>query len=127
MIRITYELYANDYIRKENLTKTFSSIDDMHEWILDNYILDTSSSLDSVYYPCGDRCGRIQFASTKLKTFVGFRCCDVWIHMIEDDRGIIFSDGKYTDRQQHKSKFLNEYFEKWSKEDNAKKKYNFVE
>ena len=127
MIKITYELYGNDYTRKEQLTKSFDDVEHMHQWILANAVINIGCKYeDKVSYPYGNYDGRISFKTHTLNEFSGYRYCDCWIHMIESDRGIEFTDGAYTQHQKHKSKEFDNLFALWEKEDNSVKTYNFV-
>lgn len=125
MIRISYELYGNDYTRRENLQKSFSSLEELHKWIVDNAYI-TSSALGKIYYPSENGFERISFYTQTMNCFHGYRWCDCWIHKIESERGIEFTDGQYTQGQKHKSQQIKELFSKWYKEDNQPKQYNFA-
>ncbi len=127
MYTITYELYGNDYTRKEYLKKSFNQVEDLHEWIVENAIINIGCKYeDKVFYPYGTYSGRISFKTQKLNQFMGYRHCDCWIHKIESDRGIEFTDGAYTQGQKHKSELFNKLFDQWYKEDSQPKVYNFA-
>lgn len=122
MITITYELYGNDFTRKENLKRNFNNLEEMRQWINEN----AYTGFDKVFYPSKQGCGRVSFDTKTMNTFYGFKWCDCWIHMIESEKGIEFTDGTYTSGQKHMSEEIDALFRKWTREDKEPKTYNFV-
>jgi hypothetical protein len=113
MITVKYEEYHNDnclFHRK----KDFTSLDDFETWIKDQMRVD-------------DLCEWIRFNPN-----VGYMEIQPdgpgWlysIHQIEDEDGIIFSDGKYTARQKHVADCVRKWMEEFKKHIKSPK-FNFV-
>lgn len=125
MIKVFYEEYYNDYIRK-NHVKTFSDLTELEEWIFGQMMRDTSEDF-AMFFPtpeilkriCSDGPGRIEFKPQ-------YGGPDFWIHKIENYDGIIFSDGIYTSRKKHWSKEIKEWLIHCDKRKQSPK-YLFVE
>lgn len=125
MIKIFYEEYYNDFLRK-NHTKTFSSLEELEEWIFGQMKRAYNDSF-AMFFPTpeilerihSDGPGRIEFQPE-------MGGADFWIHKIESYDGIIFSDGVYTAKQKHWSMEMKD----WLRHCDKKKrdpKFNFVE
>ena len=96
----------------------------MHDWIENNAYRPNNDWFYKIYYPYGDYNSRISFKTQNLNPFMA-RWCDCWIHLIENEEGILFTDGKFTRGQKHKSKVINELFDKWNKDQD--KDFNFID
>ena len=98
MIRIKYELYTNDYWRNPQ-TKTFYSLSEFCDWIFEccdgNY-------KEKIFIPNPDRTDIWYDGPSRIEiNRMWTQNNQVWIHQIESDAGIIFSDGKHTDGIKH--------------------------
>lgn len=123
MIKITYEYYCMDYDRQHKLTKTFSDLKDLEDWIFETAIGDVSDCF-VLNFPSEENCDPYRI-SIKLGYKFG-HSHHYWIHQIENEKGIIFSDGTYTSKQKHWSKEVIE----WCKHCEDKRHnlhYNFVD
>ena len=118
MYTITYEEYHNDYTRNERLTKTFQTIDGLAHWIKT-----TTDSLKSVWPSRCYETGKSEDATRIEFKQPGFYYT-VWIHQIENERGIIFSDGAYTGSQRHYGEAAKPVMEAIAQI--RKTEYNFV-
>lgn len=94
MIKITYEEYWNDFTRREH-TKYLRSLQDLEGWIFGSML-----GKFHMYFPI--KADRIEWCPTG-------RYPDLWIHQVEDDDGILMSDGKYTDGE----KFMADCIKTW--------------
>lgn len=116
MIKVTYEHYYNDYIRKQNLVMHFQSLEAFYNWIKSNTVGDVNNSR-ILWFPHyrESNCFRYNIQN-------GWVC---FVRMIENEEGIIFTDGFYTSGKRHSS---NEFYE-WCQErikEQKKTQYNFV-
>lgn len=109
MYTLKYELYNCDYLRKHE-QKNFGSLSAMKSWIHENTIEDGYHK----WLPRKDAIGAIEFG-TKDRKF------DMWIHEIDSDEGILFTDGKYTGQQKHMSDRIVEWVSGL-----RQRNYNFV-
>lgn len=120
MIKVRYEEYHNDYFRR-NHEETFSSLTELEDWIFGQMQQDYTKSC-GMYFPTGKHskeASRISFTPV---------CggCSIWIHQIEDYRGIIFSDGTFTSGQKHWSKDIREWLVHCDERQHAPK-FTFVD
>lgn len=96
MIKVTYERYHNDYTRMENQEATFGTICELVDWVRRQ-----ANPRDGIYgfnylkTKDPEDIHRIEFSQR------GEFYDTTWIHKIENENGIIFSDGRYTSRQVH--------------------------
>jgi len=124
MITVYYEEYHNDYIRY-NHVKRFESLKELEDWIFNQMQADYSASW-AMSVPTPEAAKRINGGYPWEISFRPvFRGPDYWIHMIENDEGIIFSDGRRTSNQRH----WNDEVKKWlvNFEHRRKQpKFNFV-
>lgn len=116
MIRVTYEQYYNDYMRKQNLVMHFQSLDAFKNWVESNTVGDVNNA-QILWWPHyrESNCFRYKMQNGRI----------CFIRMIENEEGIIFTDGFYTSGKCHSS---NEFYE-WCQEKIQKQKkaqYNFV-
>jgi hypothetical protein len=114
MITVKYERYWNDYLRRFE-TKSFYSLSELENWMFDSI---KRSYKNALRFPTSEPC-RIEVAPSPTSELI-------WIHLIETDGGIIFSDGEMTDKHKHWS----EEVKKWlmhCEERKNKPKFNFVD
>lgn len=125
MYKIYAEKYRNDYTRK-NVEMSFISLNEIFE-----YLKDISCNFSNKYdnrFPqkknYNDNAknwpGRISVSDEKDNYYTVF-----WIHQIESQNGIVFSDGKFTRGEHFCAKSVEEWLNKCHEEKN--KKFNFVE
>lgn len=110
MIAIEYERYWNDYTRQKKLTKSFSSLSSLANWLFD---MNTDPNGYGLYF--GE--GLIESKDEQGWT--------IWVRIIRNENGIIFSDGRYTMGQKH----CNDTVKEWVSECMERKNhpvYNFV-
>lgn len=131
MITIKYEIYHNDYNRQTNLTKTFSTLDDFGEWLIDHatpYVKE-DDVLRSKSYLTVDY-------TNYYKQFKEVGCLvsrnygedeDYWVYLVENDEGIIYSDGTYTHGKNHVSKAMLNFLRDLENQYINGKDYVFVE
>lgn len=99
MVTVYYEEYTNDYNRR-NKTKDFGSLAQFEDWF---FGLCKRSYTEYIGIPDPDTA---IFRPSEMPYALSVNAmwddnCTYWIHMILRNNGIIFSDGKYTDRQKH--------------------------
>lgn len=117
MIKITYTRYLNDFNRSEN-TKIFSSLLELENWIFGQMRIKYQRDYYAMYFP-QDPTSYISFCPE----YGGWAH---WIHMIENENGIIFSDGKCTSGQQHVSIEIRQWLKHCNQRQNQPT-YNFVD
>lgn len=106
MITVKYEEYWNDYRRKDHL-KVFGSLTSLENWIFDQMQQKYQNNNLALYFP---KKGNPNFPGRiDISPVYGGPC--LWIHLIENERGIIFSDGKLTCGAKHASKQVVEWLE----------------
>lgn len=116
MIKVTYENYYNDFMRRQNLVIHFQSLEAFKNWVESNTVGDTNKPR-VLWWPHykESNCFRYNIQNGWTR----------FIRMIENEEGIIFTDGFYTSGKCHSS----DAFYKWCQEriQNQKKaQYNFV-
>lgn len=99
MITVYYEEYKNDYNRK-NETKNFFSLSGFEDWFFrlckGDYKRDISiPDPDSTWFKPTELPYRLEVNANRTDG------CTYWVHMIRNSNGIIFSDGRHTNRQKH--------------------------
>lgn len=100
-MKVIFEKYINDYNRKSE-TKTFASLTELENWIFGQMQQDYSRNRYAMWFPLPesvekykqDGPGRIEFRPCRGGE-------DIWIHQIEGNDGIIFSDGRFTSGQKY--------------------------
>lgn len=123
MITVKYERYWNDYLRRFE-TKSFYSLSELENWMFDSIKRSYKNALrfptpEAVSYVKSDGPWRIEVAPSPTSELI-------WIHLIETDGGIIFSDGEMTDKQKHWSKEVKKWLIHCEERKN-KPKFNFVD
>ena len=116
MIRITYTEYYNDYCKYSH-EANFRDLTDLENWIFKQMKQKYQNNYYVMYFP--ETPSRILFApeSTGAKN---------WIHLIENERGIIFSDGKMTNGLKHQSEEVRQWLIHCNQRQNQPT-YNFVD
>jgi len=101
MIKIKYERYWNDFIRK-NEEKTFVDLDALANWIFGQMQQDYTKDSLVMSFPTPEKVKRIKASGPYRIEFKPQRGEEsFWIYLIENSDGIIFSDGKFTSGQKH--------------------------
>ena len=99
MYLVKYEEYHNDYNRR-NHEKTFCSLDDIANWMFGTMQRDPKRNM---YIPVPDeRYTSGGLCRIEMRPAYGGGC--IWIHLINSDRGIEFTDGQLTSGKKHWSK-----------------------
>lgn len=124
MIRVKYERYYNDFTR-EIKEKTFVGLSALADWLFDmkqgSYdrgmcFIDPDSSIP--YHN-----GKLYLDGSCISSSDG--SWRIWVHMIQNKDGIIYSDGKFTRDQCH----WNEEVKQWLRDCRERQKapkFNFV-
>ena len=113
MITIKYEIYHNDYNRQTNLMKTFQTLDDFGNWMIDHAtpyikgddIYHSHSYLHVDYtnfYKEFKEVGRLNSYNNEMDE-------NYWVYLVANDEGIVYSDGTYTHGKNHASKTMLEF------------------
>lgn len=123
MYTVYGERYFNDFTRKL-FEMRFRTLDDIFEYMKK---ISYNFTKDS-FFPTNIN-NREGFEWVSRISCYGYddnRYPDLWIYKIEDEEGIVFSNGRYTAGQKHCSKKVKEWLEKCN-EMTKKKEYVFVE
>lgn len=126
MIKIKYERYWNDFIRK-NEEKTFADLDALADWIFGQMQQDYTKDSFVMSFPTPEKVKRIKADGPyriEFKPRWGEE--SFWIYLIENSNGIIFSDGKFTSGQKHWSLEVQTWLTACEKR-RAYPTFNFVE
>lgn len=123
MFTIYGEKYYNDFTR-QNVRMSFHSLNEIYDYM--KSISYGFSDKYGNYFPTrrGDDynwCGRISCSDKEDKLYRNF-----WIYKIENENGILYSNGRYTDGE----KFCAKIVEDWLMDCRNKmenKKFSFVE
>lgn len=109
MIFIKYEMYQNDYIRWTNLTKSFDSLDDFGKWLMEYATpyrqgkeRHLSDSYLHVWYENLYKMDKTIPSRLESRNYDENR--DIWVYLVQNEDGIIYSGGKYTGGVDHVSK-----------------------
>lgn len=118
MIKIQYEAYNTDYDKKF-YEKTFRSLTELEDWIFGQMKrpYDRENNWCAMFFP--------QSSPSQIIFTPVWRGTTYYIHMIENDLGIIFSDGEYTNEQKH----WNDEVKEWLAHCNTRRDapvFNFV-
>ena len=100
MIRVKYERYWNDLIRK-NEEKSFADLNALADWIFGQMQQDYKKDF-AMSFPTPEVAKRIgEKGPWRIEFKPQYGGETFWIHQIEDFNGIIFSDGQFTSRRTH--------------------------
>ena len=120
MLRIYYEEYYNDYHRKD-LNRSFSTLKELENWIFGQMQQDYSDKENGwtkMYFP---RKEPTQFEFTPKRGGPS-----IWIHRIDNEHGIVFSDGRFTGGKKHWSSEIRQWL-KQCHERQYNPHFNFVD
>lgn len=125
MLKIKFERYWNDYRRKHEI-KAFADLKELEDWIFNQMQQDYTKSF-VMSFPTSEAAARIRSDgpwAIEFRPVYGEEV--IWIHQIEDDRGIVFSDGKFTSGYKHWSVYIQEWLSHCN-DRKCKPKFNFVD
>lgn len=126
MVKIKYERYWNDFIRKSE-EKTFYGLDELANWIFDQMQQDYTKDF-VMSFPTPEKLRRIRETDGPYR--IEFKPTrggeSIWIYLIQDSNGIIFSDGRFTSGKKHWSRAVQEWCIACDKRQHAPT-FNFVD
>lgn len=120
MIKIHYEVYKNDYDRT-NKTATFDNLKQLKDWLFGQMKRPYNEDF-AMYFPNPNRADAEPSTIEIQPVSKGEH---IWIHLISNNDGIIFSDGLPTSGQKH----WNEEIKTWlteCRDFRREPKFNFV-
>lgn len=124
MIVVKYEEYLNDY-RRSNHEKRFSSLTELEDWIFSQMQQDYTDGR-GMSFPTVEKCKQLGDTGPGEISFTPrWGGPEFWIHQIENDSGIIFSDGGMTAGQKHWSQAVQDWLAHCD-ERQRQPKFNFV-
>ena len=108
MIQVRYERYWNDFARK-NERASFQSLDALADWIFGQMQQDYTKDNLVMSFPTPEKLERINEDGPYNIEFKPTRGGEnIWIYLIENSEGIIFSSGKFTAGQKYWSSAVKE-------------------
>ena len=123
MLKVKYERYWNDSYRR-NEVLSCPDLDQLADWMFDKIQQDYSKAM---FFPTPEKVAQIgEKGPWKIELRPRWGEEQIWIHQIENECGIIFSDGKFTSRQKHWSKAVQEWLVQ-CEERRLRPKFNFVD
>ena len=126
MIKVKYEVYWND-MNKKHKEKSFYNLKEVENWIFGMMKRDYSDDW-AMHFPTQEKVNRL---NEKGPWEIEFRPerggASYWIHQMETNEGIIFTDGKYTARQRHWSQRVKEWIDHCEERRTAKPKFIFID
>lgn len=125
MLRVRYERYWNDYRRKDEV-KTFADLDELADWMF-NQMQQDYTNQSTMSFPTPKKVASIGETgpwTIEFRPVWGEEI--IWIHQIESNDGIIFSDGRFTSRQKHWSKSVQDWLIRCEQR-RRQPKFNFAE
>lgn len=100
-ITVKLEWYYDDAHRRIE-TKQFQNLTELEDWMFSQMACDYTSDRNVMFFPSAESVKRINAkgpgAITLRPTRDGW---NIWLHKIEDSRGIVFSDGHFTAGHKH--------------------------
>lgn len=125
MLRVRYERYWNDYHRKDEV-KTFADLDELADWMF-NQMQQDYTNQSAMSFPTPKEVASIGEAgpwTIEFRPVWGEEI--IWVRLIESNDGIIFSDGRFTARQKHWSKAVQDWLIRCEQR-RCQPKFNFAE
>ena len=114
MINIKYEIYNNDYNRRYE-SKSFASMSDFKDWMfgmMHRPYVDDDGYKNMYFLDEVIRVGRDIRTGDEIRFKPEFRGAHYWIHCVNDNNNVVFSNGKYTNGQC----YISEGFKAFMKE-----------
>lgn len=125
MIKIKFERYWNDFTRK-NEVQSFSSLDALADWMFGQMQRDYTKDF-AMSFPTPEKAKRIgETGPWRIEFQPQFGGESIWIYLIENSSGIIFSDGRFTSGQKHWSAEVQQWLAA-CEERRRGPKFNFVD
>lgn len=121
-IIVRCELYRNDFDRKE-FDKKFFLLESLREWL---FQICNRDYVTGMYFTSPDKpASMIDYSSISVRHSIYGG--SVWVHMIQNSAtgGILYSDGKYTNKQKHISAEVRDWLRE-SRERQQSQKMFFV-
>lgn len=133
MIVVKYEKYLCDYHRQLG-TKTFGGgLDEVEEWLFEMmerpYVSHNELYGDTghMHFPTPKKAELIKAAGPReIEIDPSSTDPKIWVHLIENASGIIFSDGKLTNGRKHWSSEVKEWLTRCDERVHSQK-FNFVD
>lgn len=110
MLTVKMEYNKRIPYNDEEFTKTFDSLDSFKDWIFSQYGVHTHKNGDCVYESNFKLYDKYNIARGIWIQLIDDIKISIHIHMVSDERGILFTDGKYTYGKKHASKEMEEFF-----------------
>lgn len=117
MIKIDYEEYYCDYMRKY-YSKTFATLQELEDWIFGQMQRPYSDQF-AMWFPRAEAIDHIQFQPS-------YKSADYWIHQITYNGQCVFSDGRLTNGEKFMSTAIANWCEKCKQRRMAKPKFTDV-
>lgn len=125
MLKVKYEQYWNDHHRKTE-EKSFSSLSELEEWMFGQMQRDYTKP-HAMSFPVPEAVERIHADGPWAAEFQPACGSETfWVRYIEDETGIIFSDGTFTAGQKHWSGQAKSWLEHCESRRKAPK-FNFAD
>lgn len=125
MIRVEYQKYWNDLRTQNGLVKTFYSLKDVENWLFDNASRSRGGYNNLFFPPTVPTNWKANPEPSRIETHDA-EDWDIWIHRIDNENGIIFSDGKYTSGMKHWNEEVKEWLARCAERKADKPQFNFV-
>ena len=126
MLTVKYERYWNDFFRK-NEERSFCHLAELEEWMFGQMKQNYSGDTYTMSFPTPEKAKRIGETGPWNIEFKPERGGEtIWIHQIKSERGIVFSDGKYTSGQKHWSAEVKDWLRRCEERRKAPK-FDFAE
>lgn len=123
MLEVKYERYRDDS-RRVNEIRYFADLNELADWIFGQMQQEYDKAMS---FPTPEEASRLGENGPRRISFRPVWAGEqIWIHQIKDCRGIIFSDGRFTDGQKHWSKDVQEWLI-CCEERQHRPKFNFVD
>lgn len=115
MLTVKMEYNKRVPYNDEEFTRTFDSLDSFKDWIFAQYGVHEYSKHAERYksdFTLGKYFDDPDYGSVgtiRVNLIDDIKIC-IAIHMVSDERGVLFTDGKYTYGKKHASKEMREFF-----------------
>ena len=115
MLTVKMEYHKIVHYNDEEFTRTFDSLDSFKDWIFSQYGVHEYNKRTERYesdFTLGRYFDNPDYGSVgtiRVNLIDDIKIC-IEIHMVSDERGVLFSDGKYTYGKKHASKEMREFF-----------------
>lgn len=115
MLTVKMEYNKRVPYNNEEFTKKFESLDSFKDWIFSQYGAHEYNNRTKRYesdFTLGKYFDNPEYGSvgTIRVNLIDDIKSSIEIHMVSDERGVLFTDGKYTYWKKHASKEMREFF-----------------